>query len=203
MRNIGVRNAPCWDPNVLNASCTNCYCERVFASSAILQLTLPVRGLEQWKNSFRGIQTFAQARTKNVFNSVHVVNPCSSTLIEEHCGPRNTHSNQTSSTFLPFYPVDVLIFLGGLHDRTPISLVQYSAENRTGCSIFTGPSSCIPQNNFQVIYIRGRGSFSSPFRWSCLISRIGIEGESGANKIGGTGTGNRSIIFISTPSAVV
>ena len=25
MRNIVVRDAPCWDPNVLNASCKNCY----------------------------------------------------------------------------------------------------------------------------------------------------------------------------------
>ena len=47
MRNIGVRGAPCWDTNVLNVSCTNCYCERVFASSAKLQLALPVRGLER------------------------------------------------------------------------------------------------------------------------------------------------------------
>ena len=26
MRNISVRDAPCWDPNVLNASSANCYC---------------------------------------------------------------------------------------------------------------------------------------------------------------------------------
>ena len=49
MRNICVRDAPCWDEtlNVLNASNTNCNCERVFASSTKLQLVLPVRGFEQ------------------------------------------------------------------------------------------------------------------------------------------------------------
>ena len=38
MRNICVRDAPCWDqtPNVLNVSSTNCDCERVSASSAKL-----------------------------------------------------------------------------------------------------------------------------------------------------------------------
>ena len=33
-------------PNVLNASSTNCNCERFYASSAKLPLTLPVCGLE-------------------------------------------------------------------------------------------------------------------------------------------------------------
>ena len=33
--------------NVLNVSSTNCDCERVIASSAKLQLALPVRGLER------------------------------------------------------------------------------------------------------------------------------------------------------------
>ena len=48
LRNICVHDAPCWDPNVLNATCTNCYCERVFVSSAKLQLPpLSVRWLEQ------------------------------------------------------------------------------------------------------------------------------------------------------------
>ena len=47
MRNICVRDTPCWDPNVLNSSRTNCNCERVFASSAKLQLALPVPGLER------------------------------------------------------------------------------------------------------------------------------------------------------------
>ena len=41
MRNVRVRDAPCWDrtPNVLNALSANCNCERVFASSAKLQPT--------------------------------------------------------------------------------------------------------------------------------------------------------------------
>ena len=67
MRNISVRDVPCWDPNVLNALSTNCICERVFASSANLQLALPVRGLDTKRgieNSFPCTQTFVQARNK-------------------------------------------------------------------------------------------------------------------------------------------
>ena len=59
MRNMCVHDAPCWDRNVLNASCSNCNCERVFASSAKLQLALPVRGLER------------RMRIQNVASKIH------------------------------------------------------------------------------------------------------------------------------------
>ena len=49
MRNICVRDSPCWDQNS----------ERVFTSSAKLQLTLPVRELEP------------RMRTQNVALKIH------------------------------------------------------------------------------------------------------------------------------------
>ena len=67
MRSICVRDAPWWDSNVLNASSTNCNCERVFASGAKLQLAVRVCGLERRmriQNSFPGSQMFVRARNK-------------------------------------------------------------------------------------------------------------------------------------------
>ena len=69
MRNIGVRDAPCWDPNALNASSTNCNCERVFAQNCnwlcpcadSSDECVTKRGSE---NSFPGTQMFVQARNK-------------------------------------------------------------------------------------------------------------------------------------------
>ena len=68
MRNICVRDASCRDPNVLNASSTNCNRERVFVSSAKVQLRLPVRRLER------------RMRTQNVSLKIHfpVPNVCAS-----------------------------------------------------------------------------------------------------------------------------
>ena len=79
MRNICVRDALCWDPNVLNASCTNCNC---CASSAILQLALPVRGLEPrmriqnvtLKIHFLVPKCLRKRGTKNVFNNMFDLN---------------------------------------------------------------------------------------------------------------------------------
>ena len=76
MRNICVRDAPCWDPNVLNGSSTNCNCERVFAWSVKLQLRLPVRGLERrmriqnmtLKIHFLVPKCLYKQATKNVLN---------------------------------------------------------------------------------------------------------------------------------------
>ena len=73
MRNICVRDAPCWDPNVLNAPCTNCYCERLFTSAAKLQLTLPVRGFERRMRiqiHFPVPKCLCKQGTKNVFNNI-------------------------------------------------------------------------------------------------------------------------------------
>ena len=79
MRNICVPNAPCWDqtPNVLNEWSTDCNYERVFASSAKLQLRMPVHGLE-WrmriqngalKIHFPVPKCLYKQATKNVFNN--------------------------------------------------------------------------------------------------------------------------------------
>ena len=75
MRNIGIRNAPCWEPNVLNASCTNCYCECVSASSAKLQLR---SARARWSSGecvalnihFPVSNIFVQARNKKCLQQV-------------------------------------------------------------------------------------------------------------------------------------